>query len=406
MMFEWVTVVCIGMGALLVSAPEADKGIVPPSQNGAQTTPAALLERGMVNMGEPLRVQRALAKAKRGEAVVVGVLGGSITAGTAASTEANRWGNRVAEWWKQTFPNSAVTFVNAGIGATGSDLGACRVQRDLLSRNPDFVVVEYAVNDGGSPICAETLEGVVRQILCLPTQPGLMLLYTMNDQGQNTQAEHERVARHYGLPAVSFRDAMWPEVEAKRIAWKDIEADAVHPNDKGHAICADLLISVLEKALKSTPEGELPAPGPLPKPLVSDVFQYATLLTSDKAQPKSERGWSAQPGHNQFGPGWTATEPGATLELEVEGRFVGLAYHHVRGDVGTIEVQVDDREPVTIDAYFPQDWGGGYTAFKAIADGLEPGKHALKIKLLETTHPESHGHTFDIDSICLAGMQN
>ncbi|MDX9974472.1 MAG: SGNH/GDSL hydrolase family protein [FCB group bacterium] len=404
-MSDFVALLCIGMGTLLVSAAGEEataNGIVPPTLSVAQPAPEAILERGLVNAGDPLRIQRVFAKAKRGEPVVVGVIGGSITAGAAASIEEYRWGNRMAAWWKRTFPESAITFVNAGIGATGSDLGACRVKRDLLGHNPDFVVVEYAVNDGGSPICAETLEGVLRQILSLPTQPGVMLLYTMNDTGQNTQAEHETIARHYGLPAVSFRDALWPEVEAKRIAWTDIEADAVHPNDRGHAYCADLIANVLDRILKAMPEGDLPAVAPLSGPKTSEVFRYAGLVTSDSV---GLCGWQAQPGHNSFGPGWTADEPGATLEIPFEGTLAGLAYHHVKGDVGIVEVRVDEGVPVELDAYFPQDWGGGYTAFKLIARDLAPGKHILRVRILEKRHPDSQGHTFNIDSVCVAGME-
>ena len=55
----------------------------------------------------------------------------------------------VADWWQTRFPSSAVTLVNAGIGATGSDIGTFRVKKDVIEKDPDFVVVEFAVNDAG-----------------------------------------------------------------------------------------------------------------------------------------------------------------------------------------------------------------------------------------------------------------
>ena len=61
------------------------------------------------------------------------------------------------------FPKATVKFVNAGIGATGSNYGALRAERDLLSHQPDFVVVEYAVNDGNAAAFAATLEGLLRR---------------------------------------------------------------------------------------------------------------------------------------------------------------------------------------------------------------------------------------------------
>jgi lysophospholipase L1-like esterase len=56
--------------------------------------------------------------------------------------------------------------VNAGIGDTDSQYGALRVQRDVLSYNPDLVVVEFAVNDNagalGQLLNGDTYEGLVR----------------------------------------------------------------------------------------------------------------------------------------------------------------------------------------------------------------------------------------------------
>jgi lysophospholipase L1-like esterase len=117
-----------------------------------------------------------MAKAQRGEKITVAVIGGSITAGAKASVPGKRYGNLVADWWRETFPKAEVAFVNAGIGATGSNYGALRASRDLLSHRPDFVVVEYSVNDGDTQEAAETLEGLIRQILSQPNTPAVVEL--------------------------------------------------------------------------------------------------------------------------------------------------------------------------------------------------------------------------------------
>jgi lysophospholipase L1-like esterase len=119
---------------------------------------AEMLKRSLVSLGDPARLQHVLARARRGEGVVVAVIGGSITAGASASTEEHRWGNLVAAWWRDTFPQATITFINAGIGATGSDLGAHRAAAHLLVHRPDLVVAEYGVNDPNSQDAAETLE--------------------------------------------------------------------------------------------------------------------------------------------------------------------------------------------------------------------------------------------------------
>ena len=176
----------------------------------------AVRARAVVDMGQAGRVLPRFEKARRGEQVVIAAIGGSITQGGVASRPEFRWANRVAQWWIDKFPQAKIVFVNAGIGATGSDIGAHRVKDHLLRDRPDFVLVEYAVNDRIVATPDETLEGLLRQVLAMPNHPGALLLMTMTNTGGNVQDKHIPVGKHYGLPMVSFRDAMWPEVEAGR----------------------------------------------------------------------------------------------------------------------------------------------------------------------------------------------
>ncbi|MGV3757553.1 MAG: SGNH/GDSL hydrolase family protein [Verrucomicrobiota bacterium] len=219
----------------------------------AQTVAPLALEayaRSLVSAGDTARLQRVLTTAREGKPIVVGVIGGSITQGAKATKAELRYGNLVAQWWRTNFPNCKVEFVNAGIGATGSNYGALRAGRDLLAKNPDFIVVEYAVNDVNTKEMAETLEGLIRQILKAPNQPAVVMLFTMNKSGNNAQEWHSKVGAHYGIPMVSFRDALWPEIQAGKLKWEDVEADEVHPNDRGHAYAAEFVTRFIDSVAK------------------------------------------------------------------------------------------------------------------------------------------------------------
>lgn len=98
-----------------------------------------------------------------------------------------------------------------------------------------------------------TPDAVREAILAQPWQPAAMLLFTMNDKGANAQEWHGKVGRHYGLPMVSFRDALWPEILSGRRKWEDVEADQVHPHDRGHALCASFIAAALDDALQHLP---------------------------------------------------------------------------------------------------------------------------------------------------------
>ncbi len=364
---------------------------------------AALRQRALVSPGDLTRLARVLEKAAAGEAVTLGVIGGSITAGASASREEFRYGNRIAAWLRETYPGTEVTLVNAGIGATGSNYGALRAERDLLSRRPDLVVVEYGANDPNFSSAAETLEGLVRQILSQPNEPAVVLLFMMA-QGDpaptNAQEWHGKVGAHYGLPMLSFRDALWPEIQAGRLAWEDVMADVVHPNDRGHGYAAsfvtDLIEAVRTGALPSDPTAEV---APLPAPLLSNLFEHVALYEADALTPTRNDGWTYD-GADQC---WRADQPGSVVEFELMGSVVLDMVYRVRGPMGMVRIEVDDRPPVVRDSWFDQDWGSWRGTTETARD-LGPGPHRVRLTLLAEKHPESTGTEFRLLGLGAGGV--
>ncbi|MGD0089334.1 MAG: GDSL-type esterase/lipase family protein [Planctomycetota bacterium] len=365
---------------------------------GAFDLPAAVA-RSQASTGDTARLGHALAKARRGEAVTIGVIGGSITQGAAATKAEFRYGDRISKWWRDTFPKATVEFVNAGIGATGSNFGALRVQRDLLARNPDVVIVEYGVNDGNDKGCAETLEGVVRQILRQPNHPAVLLLFMMHQGGGNAQEWHGKVGKHYGLPMVSLRDALWPEIKAGRLRWEEVVADTVHPNDRGHDYAAQFVIAAMGQALKALPADDgLPAIKPLPAPLISDLFEHAALYEAAALKPVSNEGWML----DAQAQCWKSDKPGSVIEFEVEGNVILMMHFIIKGPMGMASVRVDDKPPLTKDGWFDQTWGG-YRNTCELARDLGPGPHRVRLELLDKKAAGSTGNEFRLLGFGAAG---
>lgn len=363
-------------------------------------TEDAIAARALLDPGDVARLERVLAKARRGEPVTMGVIGGSITQGAKASRAENRYANRVADWWRQTFPRAKIELVNAGIGATNSRYGALRAQRDLLARHPDFVIAEFAVNDGPAQPFAESLEGLVRQILVQPNQPATLLLFMVNERGANAQEWHAKVGRHYGLPMISYRDALWPEIQAGRLKWRDLSPDEVHPNDRGMELAAQFVTRFLAQTLERMPTGDRrSAIAPVPPPLFTDRFEHVALFEADRLRPTSNVGWIYEPGARY----WTSTKPGSVIEFQVPGRWISLMFYRLRGGMGKVKVQVDENPPTTLDGWFPGTWGG-YRETAPLGDALPPGDHRVRIELLAETNPQSPGHEFRILGIGAAGV--
>lgn len=353
------------------------------------TTPA-IRERGLVSPGDTARLAAVMAKARRGEEICVAAIGGSITAGGLQTKDPkNRYVARVAAWFTQAFPQAKVRYVNAGIGGTNSLYGAMRVQRDVLSKQPDLVIVEYAVNDNHPvPMFWASYEGVLRQILRGPQQPAVVQLFFMQRQGQNAQETQHMLGRHYDLPMVSFRDAWWPELYSGRAQWETMYADVVHPNDTGHILASELLIALLEKAKA------LPEPGAertaLPAPMISDLFVDCRYAQNTDLKPSTNSGWTTNADKSK----WESPAEGGTIEFTFDGELLFLGYE--------IDAEAEPLASYRID-------GGESRPLKRnpnrlpLAEGLKPGTHTIRIELASAASRQAPSAKVRIWSLGAAG---
>lgn len=262
------------------------EGQITESKLNTLPTAESLVSKALVSEGNQARLQAVFAKAAKGEKVILGVLGGSITEGAACANPAKRYPSIVLNWWKRTFPKAQFELVNAGIGATGSNYGAMRVQRDLLSKSPDIVIVEYAVNDPNTEEFAESYEGVIRQILKTPQKTAILLLFMLKADGTNAQEWQTKIGKHYGLTMISYRDAIWPEIQKGSLKWEQISPDQVHPNDAGHILTGEIVSEILGKAYKKFTSNKLPeVTKPIPDPLISDNFEYTSMFEGENLVP-------------------------------------------------------------------------------------------------------------------------
>ena len=207
---------------------------LPPTMKSASAAPSSrqdtgipevteeLLQRAVVSFGNRERLNRFFEKAERGESLTVGVLGGSITQGAACPDPAQRYHGVLLRYLQKKFPRSKFRLVNAGIGATASDYGALRAQRDLLSARPDLIVLEFGVNDNPTIEYARNYEGILRQILTEKKKPALILLFMMWNTRKNAQEFQQKLGEHYQLPLVSYRDALAPALEAGSLRWEQL----------------------------------------------------------------------------------------------------------------------------------------------------------------------------------------
>ncbi len=232
-----------------------------------------------------------------------------------------------------------------------------------------------------------------------PNHPALIYLFLVTEPGVSAQEWEAKVGQHYHLPMISYRDAIWPEILSKRLAFADLSPDHIHPNDRGHQACAQFVNHLLDLTLRTEPpDNAPPAPGALPPPLLTHRFDHTALFEAAALKPTHNDGWQFDPA----GACWRANRPGSAIEFEIEGRSIAAMYYRIRKDMGQVSVQVDDGPPTLLDAWFEGTWGG-YRQTTTVAKDLPAGKHRVKLTLLDTKSPDSTGHEFKLLALGAAG---
>ena len=345
-------------------------------------------ERGISNPGNQYRMKKLMARAEAGETLSIGFLGGSITQGCLASAPELCYAYRVFQWWEKTFPQAKFHYINAGIGGTTSHFGTARAESDLLSHKPDFVIIEFSVNDESTEFFRETYEGLVRRVWQDENEPAVMLVHNVYyNNGGNVQIMHGQIARHYQLPAVSMQSSIYPEVVAGRIPNRDITEDDLHPNDKGHELVASVITYALEKIHITQTKDAKPE---FPEPLTDNCYEKAVRLDNRNYEPENQ-GFVKDTRVQEevkdcFKNGWSAKEKGASLTFAVNGSEIAAQYKRCvtkPAPVALAIVDGDEAHAVTLDANFDETWGDKLQ-LDTIAEHIEKEKHKVQITITET----------------------
>lgn len=329
----------------------------------------------------------AMKKAAAGEPITVAAIGGSITQGTISSgakdsqmKTKNCYAEIFFSWWRETFPNSEITVVNAGIGATDSYLGVHRVQEDVLDYHPDVVLIEYSVNDAGDNTYKVTYDNLVYKVATSEDAPAVMLLFMGQTNLASAQNQHQMVGFNYGLPMVSYLNLLSDLFDAGRYTEKDLSGDVTHPSALGHAMVGEMLWKYLNNVY-----AELDSYGE-PAAFEKKIFTKAKYLDAELVGvgdiTPSNLGSFVENGKdfNGWGDVWKTTDGNGGITFKVTCRNFGvLFWRSTSKDFGNYEVWVDGEHKATLQGEFPGGWGN-YAHSQEIFASDEEAEHTITIK--------------------------
>lgn len=344
----------------------------------------------------------------------VAFLGGSIT-------EMNGYRPMVVESLKKRFPTTEFEFNNAGVSSTCSNTGAFRLPTDVLSKNPDLLFVEFAVNDDQDAAhsyddAVRGMEGIVRSARSKLPKLDIVITHFVNPsmlqtvQNGNVPTSiraHEAVAEHYNISTCNVAVELADQIAKGKTTWTIY--GGVHPKPAGNRIAADLIEDVfrqtkfsLADAAKTEPRTEKTRP--MPEPIDPRSFARGRFLSRDAIVmgddwSYSEPNWKDIPGsfreHFSGRPLTVSTVPGSELNVSFSGTAIGL-FVLAGPDAGAVEFSIDDGPWQTVDLYHRFSKGLHYPRTVVLSSDLSDQPHEMKLRVSKKKNQESNGNAVRI----------
>lgn len=200
-------------------------------------------------------------RAQDGERLSVVFLGGSLTwGGNASDPQLTSYRARFSQKLRERYPKAHFTFWDAAIGGTNSQLAVFRLQRDVFSRKPDFVLIDFIINDGPESVDEEKLasyEALVRRVILEADAVVEVVIFPVkrdveaNPPPRPRDLKHKEIAETYhaavGDAVTWLREAVQRGRATAEELWPD---DIVHPGDCGYALYAEAVWMGFMQAIK------------------------------------------------------------------------------------------------------------------------------------------------------------
>lgn len=360
-------------------------------------------------------------RARQGESLNVVFFGGSLTWG-AQATDPMRTSYRalVSQRLSTTYPNAHFDCWDAAIGGTGSQLGAFRLERDVLAHKPDLVFLDFTIND--DPYSAPDLnrlasyESLVRRLL----QAGVPVVQVIlpakkdvlpNPPARPLDAKHKAIGEAYGLAiadAVALVKSRVAEGKATPDELWDAAPDETHPGDAGYALYAEAAWDALQRALAQRLQCRIPS-----KMLNADTYMAVNRFKLASLE-KLPQGWQVgKPLRSavafDFTPSrWMDTvviarrdknnpQPVEPLVLTVQGSNL-MIFGEATVESGKYRILVDGKEVKSADIGSISSHGT-WRYVEIIAQNLDL-QSSHQVEIIPDLAP---GQELRLESLCVAG---
>jgi sialidase-1 len=350
--------------------------------------------------------QHSFLKFKNEKKGVVAFMGGSIT-------ESDGWRNKVCQFLKEKFPETAFEFINAGIASTGSTPGAFRLASEVLSKGKiDLLFEEAAVNDrtNGFDRVAQVrgMEGIVRQAKRSNPQMDIIIMHFVDPEKLTDYQNgiipseiqnHEQVAAHYQVNSIHLAKEVYERIKNKEFTWADDFKD-LHPSLFGQEVYFQSIKSFLNNAYHLNVNTEITSNVQLPALLNDGSYVGGRYLSVDNAEvganfskmdawkPADKAGTRKQYVHI---PALVGEKPDAAFQLSFTGNTIGICVAS-GPDAGIISYSIDGKPFKKLDLFTKWSENLHLPWYLILGDQLKDKKHVLSVRILSEKNQKSKGN--------------
>ena len=338
-------------------------------------------------------------------------IGGSITYGSGSSDITEGKTKRYSSLFTKMIGNAhkdvKFTEINSSVGGTPSSFGLFRLRSEILDLNPDFLFIEYAVNDTGDYLTMpKYFEAIIRTARRWNPKLPICVLFAYSKElvsyfeGKDSHYPIEiqsKIAKAYGIPTINMGYDMWQRMIDYGGDFLNFTIDNVHPNDAGYACYVDTMMREIHKADFGFDFPQEPITG-------REFTNPGIYACQDHPIPE---GWLLSTKTLWENPlKYIHTDtPGVTYEMSFEGTAFALMTR-MEKDGGMVEVWIDGKFIKKTPFWDRHSLFFDRNAFDLVTDKLEYGRHDVLIKVLDEkpSSPEGHseGHVIRIAAMLYA----
>lgn len=354
----------------------------------------------------------SLKKLKQEKKLIIGYFGGSITEAGGSNGRLG-WRGRTTDALKEIYSDADIIEIQAAIGGTGSDLGAFRLNEDLLIYKPDLVFIEFAVNDSGTAEkrISRSIDGIVRSIIIDNPLIDIIFIYTTtasiieainNGYGYRSREVMSRICDYYNIPFIDVGEDLQAAIKDGS-TWESLAPDMVHPTDVGHAIYFKKIKAVMTEFFNINTDVSAPTVSfELKTPFSENPYHNCCIYDAWNIENVTDFIKINNSLSGRY-PHYIEGKAGSTFFFSFKGDILGL-YWMIAPDSGKIALSIDDCEELIYSSWDSYALSFSRAGYIIINEELTKSEHVLKVRVLEEKDEQSTGFIVRIGALLLRDL--